>query len=123
MKIKPTYVTFEQAKLLKEKGFDEITKSIYQYDNLEIDNDYVNFRNSLFSYDYFEISAPEQWQVVEYFRLKYGFWVIADYYNNGDKDIWFYNYKTKNKESMDEGFNTPQEAYSAAFDYVLKELI
>lgn len=28
--IKPTHVTFEQAKLLKEKGFDEICSAIYE---------------------------------------------------------------------------------------------
>jgi hypothetical protein len=31
MEIKPTYVTFEQAKLLKEKGFD--VECIYHYEN------------------------------------------------------------------------------------------
>jgi hypothetical protein len=54
MEIKPTYISFEQAKWLKEKGFDEPTwchyyKGKFNYgilDNGEIqfnsDSDYVN---------------------------------------------------------------------------------
>jgi hypothetical protein len=122
--IKPTYVTFEQAKLLKEKGFDEITKSIYQYENLEIDNDYVNFRNSLFSYDHFEISAPEQWQVVEWLRVKYGIWVSIFHKRHSENKHYGFVIKQANElETKLWEFPTPQEAYSKAFDYILKQLI
>jgi hypothetical protein len=135
--INPTYVTFEQAKLLKEKGFNEITKSIYQYENLEIDNDYVNFRNSLFSYDYFEISAPEQWQVVEWLYETYGIDVsVIPVREKGTKSVYFqYRVVDFRDDNVDEVLyehqynrrflisSTKKESYSAAFDYILKELI
>jgi len=142
MEIKPIYVTFEQAKLFKEKGFDEITKAIYQYENLEVNNDYVNFRNSLFSYDHFEISAPEHWQVVEWLRVNYGIWVSIEPCMNVEGDwrtpvkgtfsfmyaIKYANEKlyivfNKNPMLFEKGFKTPQEAYSAAFDYILNNII
>jgi len=125
MEIKPTYVSFEQASLLKEKGFDEITKSIYQYENLVVNNDYVNFRNSLFSYDHFEISAPEQWQVVEWLRINHGIFVwVAGYRDKSNRITFdFYFDKQKLNEKKSNFFKTPQEAYSAAFDYTFKRLI
>jgi hypothetical protein len=36
MEIKPTYVTFEQAKLLKEKGFDEECNRFYTKPNSKL---------------------------------------------------------------------------------------
>ena len=132
--IKPTYVTFEQAKLLKEKGFD-----------LRIKQWYVSKETILFLYDEDntlgwcnrnlpknEYSAPEQWQVVEWLRIKHGVWILAlptingyfaykiiDVQMNPEKHIERPPYKDVSAND----YKTPQEAYSAAFDYILTNLI
>jgi hypothetical protein len=151
MEIKPTYVTWEQAKLLKEKGFDEECKFYYDlgfkeltfhvedtWKNSEIQNGYPNgVFEKLGKYPM--ISAPEQWKVVEWLRVVRGIWIVVDWmtrtkpYNSGyychlrgtSKRLNQDNFIVIN-DTLNPGyevFNSPQEAYSAAIDYILKELI
>jgi hypothetical protein len=131
MEIKPIYVTFEQSKLLKEKGFNEECRAFYLDGNLNTPKHSIGNYNNIkwvrtwrTSPDDDTISAPEQWQVVEWLRVNHGIWItpIIKYNNN-----WYY--QIFNLKSMfmihieHKTFNTPQEAYSAAFDYVLDKLI
>jgi len=125
MKIEPTYVTFEQAKLLKGKGFDVKCKLYYSSNSIRFITEVETNFNSV------DIicSAPEQWQVVEWLRVKYNVHVTYDvgligYYglikhrhSNGSL------YLSKWVNEQENPFNSPQEAYSAAFDYILKKLI
>ncbi len=124
--IQPKYVTFEQAKKLKEKGFDE--ECMYHYKN-------DGTKHLLVIDDEYECQAPEQWQVVEWLHVVHGIQLFLDYTfydgfhygckyvkSNGDYgeigEIW--------KEGIEtdiDGVDTPQEAYSATFDYVLNNLI
>ena len=147
-------VTSEQAKLLKEKGFDVLGSHYYFADgefrehSLKGTNGYYGeeyeFTLSEFNENwndewltkksgdrcfgcskdrgYFEtFSAPEQWQVVEWLRVKHGIWITVGYLGDG------YNCTVQNKEGWTKkamgNFNSPQEAYSAAFDYVLTNLL
>lgn len=130
-----TYVDFNTAKLLKEKcDFD-----VYQ------PNQYIKGGNPTTLYNYSESQcslfndvyyAPEQWQVVEFFRLNYGIWVYACEMKYG----WWATIKDKSfkpihcthtqdnerlyiAEESGTWYKSPQEAYSAAFDYILKKLI
>jgi phage pi2 protein 07 len=107
------YITLNQAKLLKEKGFESI-KIDYGL------NQMLNNSN-----------PPEQWQVVEWLRVNHGIWVYVDTHEFGK---WCFNYKkiepTEEYPNINvngafsvEDFNSPQEAYSEAFDYVLNNLI
>ena len=104
MNIQPYYCTFEQAKLLKEKGFD---------------GEY--WSNG--------ILRIEQWQVVEWLRVEKSIWVGVDVNINGffANIIREWNKKDDAWEVRSIGHVkkhiTPQEAYSAAFDYVLTKLI
>jgi hypothetical protein len=114
--IQPAYITFNQAKLLKEKGFDGI----------EIDyglNQILNNSN-----------PPEQWQVVEWLRVNYGIWINVDAVGENMDEcrfVCFRNYKEKVAEyakiikdwDYNGRYENPQDALSAAFDYVLKNLI
>jgi len=88
MEIKPTYVTFEQAKLLKEKRFN--IPCFYYYENGKLIEPYfkngsstdTGFRVDLldllehFNKHSKRVSAPEQWQVVEWLRVKHGIWIV-----------------------------------------------
>lgn len=172
MEVKPAYATFEQSKLLKEKGFDVICDSVYVNDwALEgIDKDsgvykkvtsepqrfgksVYNFTNNDKQKNY--NAKPEQWKVVEWLRFKHNILIFPFIQlehldeNYEEKTMLEYvyfifdlksmvknkenvlpklgegtdNFYLKNPENKKDFFTSPQEAYCAAFDYVLKELI
>lgn len=130
MEIKPTYVTFEQAKLIKEKDFDFWVSKHYCFEEpekLRCSNGFKMPRCSPQTppFNYMKLDgvyyAPEQWQVIEWLRLKHGIWISTDF----DGKVWFevITILPDKNRLVQNGHNSPQEAYSAAFDYVLKELI
>lgn len=119
MEIKATHATFEQSKFLKERGFDEVCNTYYSIGGI-FDMDYLPrpIPKDLFY-------APEQWQVVEWLRVKHGIWVYCEIKN--DKYYCKAKKLKSNWRKVISGiinneniiYNTPQEAYSAAFDYIL----
>jgi hypothetical protein len=124
MEIKPTYVTFEQAKWLKEKGFKENCDYLYSDGRLEerncigkvINKDAITHL----------ITAPEQWQVVEWLRVNHDIWVSTDFSEVDESFTYKIHLIKSNKLPRiftDCGYDSPQEAYSAAFDYILNNLI
>jgi hypothetical protein len=130
--MKPHYVTFEQAKLLKEKGFNEFDNNHYY------DKNGVIFFCQTFSESYKQIvagkgsniSAPEQWQVVQWLLEKYGVWIHVYYLTEDLCWGWdCYYYKNENGLINEPAFSfsmnlqSPQQAYSAAFDYILNNLL
>jgi len=121
MEINPTYVTFEQAQKFKDKGLNFWCK--YRYTDFDGRIELEENASEIFPY------APEQWQVVEWLRIKYGICIHTKPENNEeDKIVWeFVILKIKEDEvwfgTRKSKHNSPQEAYLAAFDYVLKELI
>jgi hypothetical protein len=172
--IQPAYVTFEQAKWLKGKGFKNLTNCYYFEDGefrqykiqdtygyygekytVELEELYNNWNDNFLQKKngdrcfgcskqngYLEtFSAPEQHQVIEWLRVNHGIWVEVGFYYNPEKlDKKFFEFGTANINTGEEGllnnaikrigsdwtsspkeynlFNTPQEAYSAAFDYI-----
>jgi hypothetical protein len=138
MEINPAYITFEQARLLKEKGI-----------KFNCDNNWEEGKRST-TPDIWKLNgygeaatnyypAPEQWQVVEWLRLTHGIWVSVDWmkrikpYNSG-----FYCHLRGTNKSLNrdnfivindtlnpgyEVFNSPTEAYEAAIEYILNNLI
>jgi hypothetical protein len=135
--IKPTYVNFEQAKWLKEKGFNveclcfycinttcNYIDKPYKY-SFEINANQENFVNGkLDNFGYGETySAPEQWQVVEWLLQNHEIWITV---TSISQESWQWHI-TKPGDVLgklyEEDFHTPQQAYSAAFDYVLNNLI
>jgi len=124
--IKPTYVTFEQAKWLKEKGFDiECKMCVEEGDERSLPFNCGNtiHKNSLHPY----YSAPEQWQVVEWLRVNHGIHIEILLEENKPWNKFYYRIMKIGQYfslSHDGIYSeTPQEAYSAAFDYILNDLI
>jgi hypothetical protein len=130
MEIKPHYVNFNTAKLLKEKGlvaksdryWVKMTEDSYtemadrQLEDLDSD---IGIGGNLV------ITKYQQWQVVEWLLLKYGIWVGVNPLLNNK---FFYNIidlKSKSLLPINSGdesnynYTSPQEAYSAAFDYII----
>jgi hypothetical protein len=152
MRIRPNYVPFEQAKLLKEKGFDVVCKSSYEYAlttkkdpeyeeggpfgwkkgelNIEYDSEFLNGSESsdYTNKNWFMCARPEQWMVVEWLRVKHGIWVSL---GMGENPVNFYPviHDIKNKNIVDFKYHpplwgeTPEESYSAAIDHILKNII
>ena len=137
-----TPVSFEIAKLLKEKGFDKITNKSYRISiNPErplptepIADEITYFPNVKESY-----SAPTIAEVVMWLYEKHGVWInpvprlsswiftIQETKTSGNNsliDIDFYGtndyLKSKGVPTI---MMTPTEAYEAAILYCLKELI
>lgn len=141
-----TPVNFELAKLLKEKGLDIPTQRYYEHaltsKKDSETNDYTgsfgwekgetNLRGGYFKNNYgmadlsnenwYMCSAPTIAEVVMWCFDKYGIWVYADYYN---ENRWFGVFRTKEgvKKELFDAFNTPTEAYEAAIEYTLNNLI
>ena len=140
MKLK--YITFEQAKWLKEKEFGKWSGDIkttnychgkyfhkkpsgyglvnWKETDILFITGYDNWVNE---YPYCDVwtYAPEQHQVVEWLWLNHGIWVAVTI-NGLDKLFNFdiHNYKQKGSlgNIQNGGYKSPQEAYSAAFDYI-----
>jgi hypothetical protein len=165
--IQPTFISFDQAKLLKEKGFDESTncyyfedgefrqysyKDTYGYYGGEFivtfeelhnywNDKYLRKKNGdscfgcLKQNGYLEtFSAPEQHVVIEWLRINYGIWIsvytMDKWMSNDNHKNQIFDYSIKQMKlglidipKKPAEFDSPQEAYSAAFDYILNNLI
>jgi len=139
--IKPTYVTFEQyesycdlklLQLLYDKGFrfkleTEGHRVINNLAEQRFNEGDVSYCNNYITYSV----------VVEWLRINHGIWVEIkpECYGNHwyvnlnicSREAWDNLYKRNEVLSAFREFNnehpTPQEAYSAAFDYILNNLI
>ncbi len=115
-----TPVSFPIAKLLKEKGFNDQTK--YNYDlNEEIHNAGMQNHNE----HNLKISAPYIADVIMWLYEKYGIWIytVKDY----DMPKFSYAIQRPNVYSvlshLHNDFGSSKEAYEAAIEYTLKNLI
>lgn len=147
MGLKPKYVTFEQSKLLTKKGFDEECDRFYVKPNSKLfgideHGRYYPIKNKtkeLWVVGNVAVQnikniilAPEQWQVVEWVLQVHKIFIsvmpydtitskkewtttIFDMEWGEDKEIHF------NKKIG--GCETKEDAYSAAFDYILKTIL
>ena len=130
-----TIVTFETAKLLKEKGFD--LPCIYCYDKCNMLSTYSTvFKPLNYNTSGYLKSAPTIEKVVLWLYEKHGIWIsVAPRFNN-DNSLWFVyeslilstnTIKTLNnnlfKGHFNEMFKSPTEAYSSAILYTLNNLM
>jgi hypothetical protein len=88
--IQEAYVSFETAKLLKEKGFDENTLMVYMsYGDLCKCNRYDSIRNSNYNditKNYFECTAPTHQMAIAWLRKKYNIYISIQPDFQSDKD-------------------------------------
>lgn len=114
--INPAYVSFEQAKWLAPyKQFNNL-ESVYVLTDPSRVYSREFIREGLF------YSAPEQWQVVEWLRIKHGIWVwvrpYKDHAADNNDPIQHQMNVYKRGVTVSKEFNSHEEAYSAAFDYI-----
>jgi len=119
------YVSFETAKLLKEKGFD--VDSWFHYDN---DKDVVTRGYRLNHPD--DIPAWTQQMVMKWLREVYNLSVRPRYEEVEDEkellhNLWFFDILSMNPYKMliepKQGYDTYEEAAENAIKYCLEKLI
>lgn len=122
------YVSFETAKLLKEKGFDESISMVYMsYGDLCKLERYDSIRNSNYNditKNYFEYTAPTLQMAMKWLRKEHNIQIVVSPYNTLDK-TWSY-YTFRNFEALTQrfyAFETYEEAAEAAIKYCLENLI
>jgi hypothetical protein len=109
-----TPVSFEIAKLLKEKGFDVKNRTQYQMygtQNIPQLEPYNDTKWNIYK-DYY--SAPTIADVAMWLYEKHGIWISVDLID--DSTIFRHSFS-----NID--FKSPTEAYEAAIDYTLNNLI
>jgi hypothetical protein len=127
-KIEPTYATFEQAKWLKEKGLNIKVYKEYtpQFDFLtDTDrsaNCVIGGECAIKYAAEDSFAAPEQWQIIEWFLQNHDIFIsiLCDIGNDLIFTYKIYSVEVGVEICLMNGknYDTPQEAYSAAFDYI-----
>ena len=119
-----TPVKFEIAKLLKEKGYNEQTIDIYQ------DGEILRLKSTISNKEFMtsrNYSAPTIAEVVMWLYEKHGIWIISSYELNieNHKKEWFWIAIKDGEEIAYQyrDFNSPTEAYEAAIEFTLENLI
>lgn len=122
-------VSFEVAKLLKEKGFDEPCNHVhYEYKVYHYTKS-GGVRNSHKKEQQWICTAPDVMQVILWIFKKYGIWIEVHYdaWNTkkfrreavGGKDVYEQPYHAESEVE----FTSPEEAYHEAIKHTLNFLI
>ena len=111
-----TPVNFEIAKLLKEKGFDKRCLHLWHYNG----SDCISMPNK--NSENFGYSAPTIAQVVMWLYEKHGIWIAPKKAMGMNK--WFPQiYKGDDLIISEIITNSPTEAYEAAIEHCLTNII
>jgi hypothetical protein len=136
MEIKPTYATYSQSKILKEKGFSVPCQNTISLDFVgEVRNShqyqYVDWNNFIPiinpSLGKCFISCPDHWQIVKWLKINHGIFISIGIikpvvYVPKLISITENGYKTLGSDKDLCYRYTEEEAYSTAFDYILTKL-
>ena len=125
-----TRITFETAKLAKEKGFFQETNRLeipyYNYKG-EFKGDVSDWRIRKYirgenTSDIEFVSAPTQSLLVKWLREEHNIIVLVDYEGIDGYYYKFYSYKegNKNYDASDKNYNTYEEALEAGIQEALK---
>lgn len=114
------YVSFETAKLLKEKGFDEITPLSYRL--LDGFSQEITCRNSL---DEGMVSMVTLQMATKWLREVYKIHIVIYPYGDYSCDNYQFDVYKDNSlvVSKDDGYITYEQTCEAAIKYCLKNLI
>ena len=121
-----TTVNFEISKLVKKKGYDNVTDLIYMTNHTkEVLFENINGLKHSDGNNPF-CSAPTIAEVVMWIYEKYGVWISVDMIFV-ENQTYFYYIITESKDDVidiqSEKYDTATEAYSSAIEYTLKNLI
>ena len=112
------YVSFETAKLLKEKGFNWNTDKQFNLDKIVGDYDITD--RSRYPERY--LDAPTLQMAMKWLREVHKLYMYTAF--DGMEEVWFSRIYEKEKHLKDlDDFNTYEEACEAAIKYCLEKLI
>lgn len=120
--IKEDYISFETAKLLKEKGFSEATIGLYDCGNermsFMVDINWNDKNDCPF------ISAPTLQMAMKWLRQVHHIFIQVELYSKYD-DYCFEVFQNTHRLILEkhETYNNYEEACEAAIKYVLENLI
>ena len=125
--IKEDFVSFEVAKLLKEKGFNEPTWTRYEDNDEVIFGDKYNWNNSPMG----QISAPTNQMAMKWLREVHNLFIELYVVKNYSKKKLEYTYSIQDLDfqGSDDGieccknWDTPEQACEIAIKYCLEKLI
>ena len=129
IRTKEAYVSFETAKLLKKKGFDENTLMVYMsYGDLCKCNRYDSIRNSNYNditKNYFECTAPTHQMAMKWLREIYGIDIVIEISDPSVNDRKYYCviWDKNNDSYILDLLNSYEDAVEAAIKYCLENLI
>ena len=118
------YVSFETAKLLKEKEFDEPCIATYNLvtKDFEVEEVYQDWTTRWAAY----VSAPTLQMAMKWLREKHIIIIpeVETFYADGSVSSWEYHiWCDDNYEEEQHGFSSYEEACEAAIKYCLENLI
>lgn len=115
-----TPVSYEIAKMLKEKEFGDFTSPFCFHADKKV------WCNTTDAVKTKRVFAPTIAGVVMWLYEKHGIWisVLPELYNEGKSIGWYFSYyKNGIGEELEFYFKTPTESYDAAITYTLNNLI
>ena len=129
IRTKEAYVSFETAKLLKKKGFDENTLMVYMsYGDLCKCNRYDSIRNSNYNditKNYFECTAPTHQMAMKWLREIYRIDIVIEISDPSVNNRKYYCviWDKNNDSYILDLFDSYEDAVEAAIKYCLENLI
>ena len=129
IRTKEAYVSFETAKLLKKKGFDENTLMVYMsYGDLCKCNRYDSIRNSNYNditKNYFECTAPSHQMAMKWLREIYGIDIVIEISDPSVNNRKYYCviWDKNNDSYILDLFDSYEDAVEEAIKYCLENLI
>ena len=120
--IKEAYCSFEVAKLLKEKEFDEECYTFYEYDSKEF---YREERISCCNSRSDDYAAPTQQMAMRWLREVHNIHIVLMIENNGNYIGYLYDTKGNNIQGWDRRLSKTsyEEAIDAVIQYILENLM
>jgi hypothetical protein len=123
-----TQVSFELAKLLKERGFNEEVRDYHEEkDGTFYRSQYFRDKISINEKHKGFVVVPTIAEVVMWLYEKHGIWIEVHRWTNQpvDDEIWEECFQAfTNGDAMDVAtFKSPTEAYEAAIRYCLEKII
>ena len=123
------YISFETAKLLKEKGFDVYVRSYYEKNEYKTKEEFSE-NNALWNWNIsgFRYSAPTLQMAMKWLRKVHEIFIrpntIFLYPIRYYCEIFCYGDNLKTQQDVTtENFESPEEACEAAIKYCLENLI
>ena len=118
--IKERYCSFEVAKLLKEKGFDEPIQYFYKFDSKELYRGTV-FTNTQIGDKFY--NAPTHQMAMDWLREVHNIFIIIEPYSNTSCYFSLWEGDNYYENLLKKSFPSYEEAVEEALKYCLTELI